>query len=74
MTPKLHLNHQKQGGMFTPTEKAVAIIGNSTTWLIASVAQDFMWIAAGICSLTTSIYMFTKLFILLRDKDKQKPN
>lgn len=55
-------------GYFTSSEKWVAVAGNASVWLFAALAQDFMWVAAGVASISTSLFMLTKWILLIRAK------
>jgi len=52
--------------LFSVSEKVIAIMGNATSWIFASISQDFMSIAAGIASISTAAYMITKMILLIR--------
>lgn len=55
---------------FTASEKFVAIFGNASAWILASLPQDFMWIAGGIASISTAAFMITRMVLLIRGKIK----
>jgi hypothetical protein len=55
---------------FTFSEKFVAIVGNASAWVLASLPQDFMWVAAGLASISTAAFMITRMVLLIKGKIK----
>ena len=55
---------------FTFSEKFVGIFGNASAWILASLPQNFMWVAAGIASISTAAFMITRMVMLIKGKIK----
>jgi len=58
---------------FSMTDRIVAVVGNGAAWLFAAEAgQTFAWVAAGIASLATALYMGTKWVFMIQEKTARK--
>jgi|DEB0MinimDraft_3_1074331.scaffolds.fasta_scaffold135208_2 hypothetical protein len=62
----LHKNRMDTPPLFTGSEKLVAILGNASAWIFATLSQEFMWVAAGVASISTAAYMITKMVLLIK--------
>ena len=53
---------------FTIMDRVFAVLGNTTAWTFAFISsQDFAFLSAGVCSLCTAAYFFTKMIKDLKE-------